>query len=103
DRIRKEYGSGQAWAKYLLSSGFAHKKMQEIIKAQGGKSDIMSEDLHPGKFTYSVLAKQTKLVKKINSKNASLIAKLLGAPAQKKSGIYLNTKVGEKTSSGEPM
>lgn len=103
DKIRKTYGSGKDWAKYLLSSGKAHEKMKEIIKAQGGKSDIISEELQPGRFNYSVLAKQTKTVKAINSKNATVLAKILGAPAQKKSGIYLSKKVGEKVVNGEPM
>ena len=103
DNIRKNFGSGKDWAKYLLSSGKAHAKMKEIIKAQGGKSDIISEELQPGKFSYSVLAKQSRTVKGINSKNATVLAKLLGAPAQKKSGLYLCKKVGEKTVSGEPM
>ena len=103
DNIRKNFGSGKDWAKYLLSSGKAHAKMKEIIKAQGGKSDIISEELQPGKFNYSVLSKHAKTVKGINSKNVTVIAKLLGAPVQKKSGIYLCKKVGEKTVSGEPI
>lgn len=93
----------QQWAKSILQSGKAHEKMKEIIKAQGGKSDIISEELQPGKYSYAVLAQHAHTIKKINSKNATLIAKLLGAPAQKKSGIYLSKKVGERTVSGEPM
>jgi thymidine phosphorylase len=103
DRIRKEHGSGKTWATHILSSGLAHKKMQEIIHAQGGNSAIISTALHPGKYTYEVVAKKSGVIKAINSKNTSLIAKLLGAPAQKKSGIYLNQKVGEKTVAGQPM
>ena len=103
DHVRKTFGSGQAWAKSILASGEAHAKMREIIKAQGGKSDIISDALHPGGFTYSVLAKHAKMVTQINSKNATIIAKLLGAPVQKKSGLYLNKKVNEHTVVGEPL
>jgi len=103
DRIRKEFGSGQDWAKYLLKTGLALQKMREIIKAQGGKSDIMSEQLHPGKFSYAINAKQAKLVTKVNSKHATTIAKILGAPMHKKSGIYLDKKIGEQTVVGEPL
>lgn len=103
DRIRKNFGSGKDWAKYLLTSGLALAKMKEIIKAQGGKSDIISEELQPGKFSYTVLAKQSRTIKAINSRNATVIAKLLGAPAQKKSGIYLCKKVGEQIAGGEPL
>ena len=77
--------------------------MKEIIKAQGGKSDIISEELQPGKYSYAVLARSSRTVKKINSKNATLLAKLLGAPAQKKSGVYFNKKIGEKSVNGEPL
>ena len=103
DRIRKTYGSGQAWAKHLLANGHALKKMHEIIQAQGGKSDIISTDLRPGKFSYEILASQEKTIKRINSKNISILAKLLGAPAQKKSGMYLTRKIGEKTVKNEPL
>lgn len=103
DTIRKTYGSGKDWAKHLLESGEALKKMKEIIKAQGGNSDIISEELQPGKYSYAVLAKSTRTIKRINSKNATILAKTLGAPSQKKSGILLNVRVGEKTVIGEPL
>ena len=44
-----------------------------------------------------------KVVKKVNSRNASVIAKILGAPKMKRSGIYLDKKIGEKTVKGEPI
>jgi AMP phosphorylase len=103
DRIRKEFGSGLNLAKHVLKTGAALTKMKEIIHAQGGKSDIISDDLIPGKFSFSVLAKSSRVVKNINSKNATSIAKILGAPNQKKSGIYLNNKIGEKTIADEPV
>ena len=103
EKIRKEYGSGLAWAKYLLASRKALKKLREIIAAQGGKSDIISDELIPGKFSYPVLAKKSKPVKAINSRNATALAKILGAPNQKKSGLYLNKKIGEFTIEDEPM
>ncbi|HZE87855.1 MAG TPA: thymidine phosphorylase [Methylomirabilota bacterium] len=103
EHIRKEFGSGLNWAKHLLTNGQALKKMREIIQAQGGKSDIMSEHLQPGKHSYAVLAKHKQVVKKINSKNATVLAKILGAPAQKKSGIYLHKKIHEQTAINEPM
>ncbi|HEX8931592.1 MAG TPA: thymidine phosphorylase, partial [Patescibacteria group bacterium] len=103
DKIRKEYGSGQAWAKHLLASGKALSKMKEIIKAQGGKTDVTSENLIPGKFVYAVLSKKSGRIKHTDSKNATSIAKILGAPGQKKSGIYLNKKNGDQTFPGEPI
>ena len=101
NEVKKKYGNAFGWATYLLTSGLAYKKMQEIIKAQGGKPNIDSENLKPGKFSFEIKAKGAGTVKGINSKNITSIARILGAPAQKGSGIYLNKKMGEKTKKGE--
>jgi putative thymidine phosphorylase len=101
DKIKKEFKTARNWASYILTSGHAHKKMKEIIGAQGGNSAIISDDMNPGKHTYKVKAKKTGIVTKINSKNTSTIAKILGAPKSKKSGIYLDVKIGEKTEEGK--
>ncbi len=70
--------------------------MQEIIKAQGGKANIDSEDLKPCSLSFKVIAKRNGIVKRINSQNITLIAKILGAPKQKGSGIYLDKKIKDK-------
>jgi putative thymidine phosphorylase len=103
NRIASEFGSGTEWAKYILKSGHALTKMREIIKAQGGNSAIMSSDLKPGRHTHDVIAKRSGTVKSIHSKNATILAKILGAPAHKKSGLYLYQKMGEKVITGKPM
>lgn len=95
EQVKNEFGSGKKWAAYILSSGHALKKMHEIIQAQGGNSAIMSTDLQPGEYNYTVKAKKGGKVKEIDSKNLTIIAKILGAPAQKKSGLYLYKKNGE--------
>lgn len=103
DRVKKEFGNSRNWASYILTSGHAHKKMRSIIGAQGGNSAIISDDLKPGRFHHAVMSKNSAEVRKINSKNASAIAKILGAPKHKKSGIYLYAKIGEKVSIGKPV
>lgn len=103
EKVKKEIGDGHKWAAHILSSGQAHAKMMEIIKEQGGNSAIISEQLKPGKYCHPVLAKRNGEVKRVNSRNVSIIAKILGAPAMKKSGIYLNNKIGERTKIGETM
>jgi len=100
-QVKQEFGNGRNWASYILSSGHAHKKMQEIIKAQGGDSDIISDKLTPGAHTFAIKAKEDGVVKDINSANVSVIAKILGAPTQKKSGMYLHKKAGEVIKSGD--
>jgi putative thymidine phosphorylase len=103
EHIKKEFGNGRTWAEYILSSGHALKKMREIIKAQGGNSDIISKDLHPGSHQYEVKAKKAGVIKEIDSKSATILAKILGAPKQKRSGIYLMKKSGEHISAGETL
>ncbi len=102
-RIKQEFGSGRKWAEYILASGHAHLKMKEIIRAQGGDSGIMSDVMKPGKHSHVILSKKNTVVKKIDSRYITAVAKILGAPAQKKSGIYLNKKIGEEIIIGEPM
>lgn len=96
DQVKKNFGNPIGWATHILQSGQAWEKMQEIIKAQNGKPNIDSEDLLPGKFSLTVKAKKAGVVKNINSKEATIIAKILGAPKDKGAGIYLEKKIGEK-------
>jgi putative thymidine phosphorylase len=103
EHIKKEFGTGAAWAAYILSSGHALKKMREIIAAQGGKADVQSTDLKPGKFSHDVMAHRSGKIHAINSKNTSTIAKILGAPKMKKSGLYFHLKSGDHSMNGKPV
>jgi AMP phosphorylase len=103
NKIENEFGSGRKWADYILSSGHAHLKMKQIVKAQGGNSDIMSADLKPGKYSHIAFSKKQGVVKKIDSRFVTNIAKILGAPVNKKSGIYLDCKIGEEVTVGKPI
>lgn len=100
-QIRKQYENCENWAKEILENGLAFKKMQEIIKAQGGNPDIDSEDLRPGKFSEEIKAGRSGTIKEINIKNVTAIAKALGSPEQKGAGVYLYKKIGEKVEKGE--
>jgi putative thymidine phosphorylase len=101
EQVKNEFGSGTKWAMYILSSGHALKKMREIIKAQGGNAEVKSSDFKPGAYTYDVKAEKGGVVKEIDCKNITVLAKILGAPKQKKSGIYLQKKSGETVAHGD--
>ncbi|MCL4354496.1 thymidine phosphorylase [Patescibacteria group bacterium] len=101
--IKKRYGNGFGWATNILSSGKANKKFMEIIRAQGGKGNVDSEDLKPGKYSYEAKAKNTGVVKELNVKNITSVARILGAPDEKGAGIFLNKKIGEKTIKGDTI
>jgi thymidine phosphorylase len=101
--VKDNYGNSMGWALGILKEGLALKKMKEIIEIQGGNKNIESKDLIPGKFIYEMKAEKDCVVKNIHSKNLTLCIKALGAPAQKKAGIYLNKKEGEKVAKDETI
>jgi len=82
-------------AKDILQSGRAYIKMKEIIKEQGGDSDITIDELKLGKFSYAVNAKKNGYVKNIDNKSVAKIARIAGAPKDKEAGVYLNVKKGD--------
>ncbi len=101
--VEKNYGNTFGWATEILKSGRAFKKMQEIIKAQGGNPNVDSEYLKPAKHSFEIKAQSNSEIKSMNSKNITYIARLLGAPDQKKAGIYLDKKIGEKIQKGDAI
>ncbi len=96
-------GTGAYLSRKALINGNAWKKMQEIIKAQGGKYNIDSEEIKTGKITYQLKAKKNGKIFSIHNKNLVEICRLLGAPEIKQAGIYLNKTVNEQIKKGEVL
>lgn len=90
-------------AKEMLESGKAYRKMQEIIKAQGGNPNIKPEDIELGKYNYTLKAKKTGIIKDINTNTISHSAKIAGAPLDKEAGIYMYKHEGEYVSKGDKI
>jgi len=103
EQVKKDYGNGFGWAMQILKSGRAFSKFQQIIQAQGGNPDVDSEKLIPGKFMFERKADKKGTLKQLDIKNITAIAKILGAPKQKGSGIYLNKKIGDKIAKNETV
>lgn len=103
ETVYEQYKTGRGWAEHILSTKQALTKMHEIIKAQGGNSEIESTDLKPGRHTHEIKAIHPGKVKEINSKNVTLLAKILGAPQMKNAGLYLDKKSGEKVDKGDAL
>jgi AMP phosphorylase len=101
EQVKKNYGNAAGWATHILHSGQALGKLKEIIKAQNGDPNVTSEKLKPGKFSYQVPAHKSGRIEQIHSKNATIICKILGAPKDKKAGIYLDKKIGDKVEKGD--
>jgi len=101
--IRKKYKNGYNLAKDILFSGEALSKFKEIIKAQGGNPNINSKNFKSGKYSFKVTSPKKGEISSIDSKNLTLIARILGSPDMKGSGIYLNKKISEKVNVGDPI
>mgnify|MGYP000002161221 FL=1 len=92
-------GQGYAIARDILESGRAFAKMHEIIKAQGEREI----DLQPGKLCYQVCAERDGVVISIDNFQMSKVARLAGAPMDKKAGVDLLKKLGDKVKKGEAL
>lgn len=94
-------GQGEEVAKEILTSGKALSKMREIIKAQGGDPSIGLTSLHPGKFKYEYKSKNRGSVAGLNNKDVTIIAKILGSPQDRKSGVYLQRRLEDVLDKGD--
>lgn len=99
--FKDNYKNTQEWAEEILKSGLALEKMKQIIKAQGGNPNISSSDLNPGKHSFKVRAQKKGVISSYNLKSLTSVAKILGSPAMKGAGIFLNVKSGIKVSMDE--
>ena len=99
----KRFDSTLSWATDILVSGRAHTKMMEIVEAQKGDPTILSSKLHAGPKTKEIKKKKSGVVTHINSHNVSIIAKVLGAPQDRKAGLFLHKRVGDKISHSEVL
>jgi len=89
-------GDGEEVARQILKDGRALKKMREIIKIQGGDPDIESRKLKLAKEKVEVRAKEKGKIIAIDNRQMNTIAKILGCPADKKAGLYLEKRLEEK-------
>ncbi len=95
-------GEGKELAEDLLARGKAHDKFIEIIVAQGGK-EVSSDEIDVGKYKADIHSPIDGYVTKISNFGITRIAKEAGAPNDKKAGVYLNVKVGNKVEKGDVL
>lgn len=96
-------GQGLKIATEQLRLGKAWKKMQEIIKAQGGKSAIKSEDMPLGKISCEFKAPKDGIIKEVDMKFLNTVVRSLGCPIEETAGIYLNKKLNDFVEKGETI
>ena len=96
-------GEGYKAADEILTSGKAHKKMMEIIEAQGGNPNIKSEEIQVGESCQDILAPAGGYIVAFYNKRLVEIARMAGAPADKKAGVIIHKKMGEMVKKDEPL
>lgn len=97
------HGSGKEYAEKLIENGRALDKMKEIIRAQGGKPDITSNDIEIGKFKFDVITNNGGYIADIKNNRLVKIARAAGTPNDKRAGVILNKKGGHKVEKGEVL
>jgi AMP phosphorylase len=90
---------GFAMAKQILDSGKALQKMQEIVRAQGGKT-VSSEQLVPGSLSRTILAKKSGKITEMHVRRFANTARIAGAPSDTGAGVYIHAQKGERVQKG---
>ncbi len=101
--FKENYENTRQWAEEILRSGYALKKLKEIIVAQGGKPNIKSERLKAGKHHFKVKSEKKGELSSYHLKNLTAISKILGAPQMKEAGIFLSKKVSHHVEIGDEI
>jgi AMP phosphorylase len=96
-------GDGYKVAEEILSSGKAHKKLMEIVEAQGGNPNIKGEEIEIGENCDDLLAPNSGYVVAFFNKRLVELARMAGAPSDKKAGVIIHKKMGEQVKKGEPL
>ncbi len=97
---KTRYAEARSIVKKQIKNKKALDKLMEIIVAQGGK-EISSEEVEIGKYRKKIESKVAGRIKHIDNRNISKICRMLGAPFDKKAGMILCKKKGEKVERGE--
>lgn len=90
-------GKGYAIARDILDSGRALAKMNDIIRTQGARAP----DFTPGTHCFEIKANRTGTVTAIDNLHMAKIARIAGAPIDKKAGVDLICKTGDAVSKGD--
>jgi AMP phosphorylase len=96
-------GDGHKVAEEILTSGRAHKKLMEIIEIQGGNPQVKSEEIQVGDQCEDILAPAGGYVVAFYNKRLVELARMAGAPSDKKAGVIIHKKMGEIVKKGEPL
>ena len=95
-------GMGLKVATDILESGEAHRKMLNIIKAQGRKCDN-PEKIRVGKLQRVIRSLRAGQIKSIDNMLISKIARLAGAPHNPRAGVFIHKHCKQFVAKKEPL
>lgn len=88
-------------AEEILESGEALAKFREIIAAQNGDPDISVDELEPGDEMRTVSADRSGIIRHIDNRAISAVARRAGAPTDMGAGVDLHYSAGDSVSEGD--
>jgi len=94
---------GEKLVNEALKSGKAEEKLRQIIFEQGGDEEIQPEDIEIGKYGIDIHADRKGYVLWMNNHQLAAIARAAGAPKDKKAGILLYKKIGDRAEKDEKL
>ncbi|TFG00711.1 MAG: AMP phosphorylase [Promethearchaeota archaeon] len=100
---KAQKGEGHNLAKKILKSGKAYEKMKEIIEIQGGNPDILPKEIKLGPYSKEIHSLKSGFITDVDNGIINKIAKTLGCPFSKTSGLDINKKQGGKIEKGERL
>ncbi len=92
-------GKGRYTAMEILNSGKAFAKFKEIIKAQSGSIN----NLKSSRFHHTIFSSIKSSIRSIDNRKINLLARILGCPRDKASGLYIHKHVGESIVRGDSL
>jgi AMP phosphorylase len=98
---KAQKGKGQILAKEILRSGRAYEKMKKIIECQGGNSDIKPDDINIGPYVQEFFASKEGYIVEVKNSIINQIAKAVGCPNSKSSGVEIIKKQGARIKEGD--
>ncbi|MFH1823160.1 MAG: thymidine phosphorylase [archaeon] len=89
--------------KQILYTGRAYEKFLEIIRAQGGNINKISDNLKKARYVHKFLSSRNGKIILIRNREVASIARTAGAPSEIRAGVYLFKRVGDRVHKGEPL
>lgn len=95
--------NGRDYAREIFNSGKTLEKYRQMIEAQGGESNLKSDDIPLGDKTYQVTSPSEGSAISVHNSRIVRIARAAGSPKDKGAGVYVHKKKGEYVGAGEPI